>query len=106
MTYHRKALLALGFLAMTPPAWADVITDWNAHAVAFGVDHKIGPPPAERIIAMTQVAMFDAINSIDRKYTPYLVQLPAGADTSREAAAAAAAGTVLASINPKARDEM
>jgi hypothetical protein len=55
---------------------------------------------------MTQAAMFDAVNSIERKYTPYLVQLPADADTSREAAAAAAAGTVLAGINPRGRDEM
>ena len=31
--------------------------------------HNIGPPPAERIIAMTQLAMFDAVNSIERILT-------------------------------------
>lgn len=106
MLHHRKALLAAALLGMAPPAFADVITDWNDQAVAFGVKRNIGPPPAERIIAMTQVAMFDAVNSIERKYTPYLVQLPADAGTSREAAAAAAAGTVLAGINPQAQAEM
>ena len=45
---------------------------------------------------MVHVAMFDAVNSIERRYRPYLVQLPAAATASKEAAAAAAAGTVLA----------
>ena len=57
------------FLGAAPPAFADVITDWNDQAVAFGVKRNMLPPPAERIIAMTQVAMFDAVNSIERKYT-------------------------------------
>jgi hypothetical protein len=106
MTHHRKAFLAIALLGLAPPAFADVVSDWNDQAVAFGVNRKIGPPPAERIIAMTQVAMSDAVNSIARKYKPYLVQLPTDADTSREAAAAAAAGTVLAGINPQAQPEM
>jgi hypothetical protein len=104
--HHRAALVAIAVLGAAPPAFADVISDWNDQAVAFGVNRKIGPPPAERIIAMTQVAMFDAVNSIERKYRPYLVQLPADQNTSREAAAAAAAGTVLAGINPQAQPEM
>ena len=106
MSHHRKALLALAFLGVTPPAFADVITDWNDMAVDFGVQRNLGPPPAERIIAMTQVAMFDAVNSIERKYRPYLVELPTDPATSREAAAATAAGTVLAGINPRAKGEM
>ena len=61
--------------------------------------HKLGPPPAERIIAMTHVAMFDAVNSIEGLYQPYLVQLPAATTVSKEAAAATAAGTVLAGVN-------
>jgi hypothetical protein len=103
---HLNALVAIAVLGLAQPASADVIADWNDQAVAFGVKRSVLPPPAERIVAMTQVAMFDAVNSIDRKYTPYLVQLPADAGTSREAAAAAAAGTVLAGISPLAKDEM
>jgi hypothetical protein len=45
--------------------------------------------------------MFDAVNSIERKYRPYLVQLPTSPTASKDAAAAAAAGTVLAGINPQ-----
>ena len=67
---HRKAWLALALFGVATPAFADVITDWNDQAVAFGVSRNMLPPPAERIIAMTQVAMFDAVNSIERKYQP------------------------------------
>jgi hypothetical protein len=81
----------------------NVIDDWNDKAVTFVVNHKIGPPPDERIIAVTQLAMFDAVNSIERKYRPNLVQLPASATTSKEAAAAAA---VLARINDQAKAQI
>jgi hypothetical protein len=101
-----KTLAAVAIFGLTHPASADVITDWNENAVGFGVLHNIGPPPAERIIAMTHVAMFDAVNSIERKYRPYLIQLAASPTTSKDAAAAAAAGTVLAGINPQTQATM
>ena len=44
--------------------------------------------------------MFDAINSIDRRYTSYRVQLSPAAGTSREAAAAAAAHFTLVRLYP------
>ncbi len=56
------------------PAAADVITDWNEKAVAFVTTHKMLPPPAERTVAAMHVAMFDAVNSIERRYRPYAVQ--------------------------------
>jgi hypothetical protein len=101
-----KALAAVVICGLGQPASADVIADWNENAVSFGVMHNIGPPPAERIIAMVHVAMFDAVNSIERKYRPYLVQLPATQAASKEAAAAAAAGTILVGINPQAQATM
>jgi hypothetical protein len=103
---HRNALAAAALFGLAQPVSADVISDWNENAVAFGVMRNIGPPPAERIIAMTQLAMFDAVNSIERKYRPYLVQLPASPTTSKEAAAATAAGVVLAGVSPSAQAQM
>ena len=64
---HRNALVAIALLGWAPPATADVIADWNDRAVAFAVSHSMPPPPAERVFAMTHVAMFDAVNSIERK---------------------------------------
>ncbi len=101
--HYYTALAAVALASLAQPVSADVISDWNENAVSFTMMNQMGPPPAERVIAMAQVAMFDAINSIERKYRPYLVQLPASPAASKEAAAAAAAGTVLAGINPAAR---
>ena len=39
------------------------------------------------MMGMVHAAMFDAVNSIERRYRPYLVQLPAEPGTSKEAAA-------------------
>jgi hypothetical protein len=103
---HRNTLAAIVLLGLAQPASADVITDWNDRAVAYVLSRGMGPPPAERVIAMTHVAMFDAINSIERRYQPYLIQLSAAAATSKEAAAASAAGHVLAGISPQTRPEM
>jgi PAP2 superfamily len=87
------------------PAAADVITDWNEKAVAFVTARGMLPPPAERTVAAMQVAMFDAVNSIERRYRPYAVQLAGAKDASPEAAAATAAARVLAALHPNAADE-
>ena len=85
---------------------ADVITDWNEKAVEFVTTRNLGPPAAERVMVMVHVAMFDAVNSVERRYRPYLVQLPAALTTSKEAAAAASASAVLASLHPQAEGEL
>jgi PAP2 superfamily len=100
MYANRKVLLTVAMIVMSPTAFADVITDWNENAVTF-VTPRMVPPAAQRAVAMVQVAMFDAVNSIERRYRPYLVQLPAPPTASKEAAAAAAAGVVLASLLPQ-----
>jgi hypothetical protein len=103
--YFSAALRVL--IAATAPlgvglgtASADVITDWNEKMVAF-VTPRAAPVAAQRVGTIVHVAMFDAVNSIERRYRPYLVQLPADAGASKEAAAAAAAGTVLVGLYPQ-----
>lgn len=103
-TNLRNVLMAIALLAPSS-ASADVITEWSQKATTF-VSARLGTAPAERVMAMVHVAMFDAVNSIDRRYRPYLVQLPAKPGTSQEAAAATAAGTVLASLHPQAEGEL
>jgi PAP2 superfamily len=102
------ALITLGVPAT---AGANVITDWDEKAVvvvtplmaSFGANY---PSMAQRIMAMVHAAMFDAVNSIERRYRPYLVQLPAERTTSEEAAAATAAAAVLATVDPKIASEI
>jgi PAP2 superfamily len=91
---------------LATPVSADVITDWNEKTVAFVTARTMLPPQAERVMATVHVAMFDAVNSIERRYLPYRLQLPAAKETSKDAAAAAAAATVLAALHPNAADEM
>src|SRR5712672_2249477 len=106
----RKCLLALAVIAAAPSAFANVITDWDDKAiVAVTPLSSLGgtsPYMAQRMMALVHVAMFDAVNSIERRYRPYLVQLPADPAVSKEAAAAAAAATVLATIDDKTAGEM
>jgi hypothetical protein len=101
------ALLGAAWIAAgaPAPARADVITDWDEKAVAVTLPMPVYP--AQRVMGMVHVAMFDAVNSIEPRYRPYMVQLPADPSTSKEAAAAAAAGTVLqATLDAKAAGEM
>ena len=64
------------------------------------------PPAAQRAVAIVHVAMFDAVNAIEPRYRPYLVQLPAAAATSKEAAATAAAGVALQRLVPQVEKEI
>jgi len=93
------------------PACANVITDWDEKAIAAVVPLASVPSPytpyaAYRMMGIVHVAMFDAVNSIEPRYRPYLVQLPADRATSKEAAAAAAAAAILASIDAKTAGEI
>jgi hypothetical protein len=85
-------------------ARANVITDWDEKAVAIVT--PMPPYTAQRVMGMVHIAMFDAVNSIERRCRPYLVQLPADPTTSKEAAAASAAAAVLATIDSKTAGEM
>jgi hypothetical protein len=60
----------------------------------------------QREVAIVDIAMFDAVNSIERRYRPYLVQLQVVQPISSEAAAASAAATTLAALHPKSADEL
>ena len=85
---------------------ADVITDWNERAVSAGDKARVGNSPTARAIAMVHLAMFEAVNSIEPRYTPYRTRLSADSGTSRDAAAASAAHTVLVKVYPDQTAEL
>jgi hypothetical protein len=105
-----KVLVAASMLCAAPSAFANAITDWDEKAVvAVTPMSSLGgtsPYTAMRMMGMVHAAMFDAVNSIERRYRPYVVQLPAGPATSKDAAAAAAAAAILATIDAKTASEM
>jgi hypothetical protein len=97
------ALLVLLLAVPVTTAAANVVTDWDEKAVGIVQTGTVPPPPtAFRAMAILHVAMFDAVNSIELRYKPYKVRLSATPDTSKEAAAAAAAGAVLIKLFPDA----
>ena len=86
-TISRLSLIVTLIAASVPLARADVIMDWNAKADAIATEKQILPAPHSRALSMMHVAMFEAVNAIDRRYAPYKLTLSADRSTSREAAA-------------------
>src|SRR4030095_2566428 len=79
---------------------ADVIADWNEKAVNAGNTARVGNFPPARAIAMVHLAMFEALNSIEPRYTPYRARLSAGPDASRGGAAPSGAQPVFLRVFP------
>ena len=104
----QKLLLALGLGLIAasaqgsgarPPA-PDVIIEWNALLETVIPVGGLVPP---RQYAMLHIAMFDAVNSIERKYGRYRVNVWAAPISSPEAAAAQAGHDVLVSLYPASK---
>jgi hypothetical protein len=106
MNLRRVLPITIILAGLSGPVSADVIADWNEKAVAFVTKHRMLPPQAERVVASVHVAMFDAVNSIERRYRPYRLAVTTAKDTSKETAAAVAAGMVLAGLHPKDAEEL
>jgi hypothetical protein len=79
---------------------ANVVFEWNQILQdTVPVPHN---PLTPRFFAMTHIAMFDAINAIEREFEPYRVRVRSLGYGSPNAAAAQAAHDVLVVINPAA----
>jgi hypothetical protein len=82
------------------PAQADVISDWSVRAEAIAGEKRISTQLNARAMAMLHVAMFEAVNAIERRYAPYKLNLAADRNASKEAAAAAAGHGILLALYP------
>ena len=83
---------------------ADPVLQWNKNLLA--IVRTAGAQPATvhptRSFAIMHAAIYDAVNAIDGKHEPYLVDLTAvSKSASQSAAAAAAAHEVLVNLYPK-----
>ncbi|MDB5751691.1 MAG: hypothetical protein JWP65_2112 [Ramlibacter sp.] len=102
MSRLRNPLLFSGLLcALVPaPARADMVTDWNDKAVAAVYAARMSPDAQARGLAIMHIAVFEALNSIEPRYTPYRARLPAEPGALPDAAAAAAAHHTLIRLFP------
>jgi len=81
-------VIAMTMLCVPVMASADVVLDWNATALAMLAGQN--PFNQARILAITQLAVFEAVNAVTGEYAPYLGTVSAPAGASERAAAIAA----------------
>jgi hypothetical protein len=98
---HPVCLLTVCVLAAMPRAvHADEITDWNAVLQRAIQTAATAGPLQGRVAAIVHVAMFDAYNGVERRYTPIHVTLEAPRGASARAAVVYAAYTTLSALFP------
>lgn len=103
-----RLVVVLGLAALLAPAAApvgangpkaNVLHEWND---ALQASFPTQGPGTLRPFAMTHIAMFDAINAIEKDYQPFHARPRASDGGSPEAAAAQAAHDILVALNPTA----
>jgi hypothetical protein len=94
---HRHTIRAAAVSAQT-----DQVLEWNQNLLALV--QAPGAQPATihptRTLAITQLAVYDAVNAIEREAQPYLFDELVPRHASAEAAAASAAHRVLLALLP------
>src|SRR5712664_3518216 len=87
-------------------AHADVVTDWNQTTLEVLKAGNMVGNPSSRAMAMVHVAMPDAINSGQGRYTRYVFAAPAAPNASAEAAAVSGARQILLQLVPAQRTKI
>ena len=100
------AVLALGMALFSAPVRADVVTDWNVASFEVMNAANVAGAPAARALAIVHVAMADAVNSVQNRYTRYAYKGAVQTSASAEAAASSAARSVLLAMFPAQRDKI
>ena len=109
----RLFALALLFVLHAPAARAesagtahlpagDLVIQWNQILTDTLRVPGLHPPTirVDRSYAMLHIAIFDAVNSVERRYSPFHVEVRSSMGASTEAAAAQAAHDILSALYP------
>src|ERR1700704_6146422 len=108
MNVLKAAIVGLALMSGNTLVRADVITDWNNTAMDVMKAVNVAGNPWTRSMALVNVSMSDAVNSVQNRYSRYMMtELATDPNASAEAAAAAAAREILMRQYPgqKARIE-
>ncbi len=104
VTYLRIVRMSLVVVLLTASALsdarADAVTEWNEKAGEIVVKAGLGPLPAERVLAMVQASVYEAVNAITKRYPVSDVKLEAVPGSSVDAAVAAANHAMLRKLVP------
>ncbi|WP_368561931.1 vanadium-dependent haloperoxidase [Pseudoxanthomonas sp. UTMC 1351] len=86
---------------VAPDSRQNAVVHWNTIAdQAFAPSQGTNPMAQSRTLAILHASIHDALNAIDRRYTPYTPGLTAAPTASADAAVATAAREVLVSLLP------
>ena len=91
--------ILIAMLAVAPGAGADGVTDANVRAAEI-TSMMAGTPPAVRAMAIVQVSVYEAVNTITGRYPQLRTKLTAAPGASVDAAVAAATRTALLKLVP------
>jgi hypothetical protein len=95
------SILALLVAGLFPArAFADEVTDWNRIMQQVILRGGTSPLVTTRVTAMVTAAVYDAVNGIERRYTPVHADFAAPPGASRRAAAVQAAYETLVALFP------
>lgn len=104
-TWLTWSVVFIGLLTAVSGANADTIPEWNLVTANALQTAKAGTGLAHsRVYAMVHGAMFDAVNTIDRRYQSYAADLKAPHGACPDTAAAVAAHAVLVDLYPLQKD--
>jgi hypothetical protein len=84
-----------------PRLGPDAVLRWNEAALTAIKADNTPPPMAARNLAIVHVAVYDAVNAIEKTHRPFRVETDAPTDASPEVAAAVAAHRALVALYPK-----
>jgi hypothetical protein len=92
--------LAVVVLPGAAAAQSDPVLEWNGHTLTAILTGGTSPTLATRVNAMVNVAMFDAVNGIDRRHRSLYVAPHGAGSASAEAPAIQAAYGILVRFYP------
>ena len=102
VTKHRQwaSFIFAALLIGSPVARADAVCDWNTKVGEIVVSARMGPPPANRALAIANTAVYEAVNAITKRYPAGALKLEVAPGASVDAAIAAANRTVVSKLLP------
>jgi hypothetical protein len=105
VTQWRQAGAALALAVAATAAQADAVTDWTLKQGDIVTESKMGTPPAVRVLAYVNSAVYEAVNAITRRH-PGRVQVEAAPGANVDAAIAAANRAAMLRLMPAQKDSI
>jgi hypothetical protein len=106
MKYSTVAGIGLLLVFAICTAHADTVTDWNQTAIEVMKGANAVGNPWTRSLAMVHVAMADAIDAVQGRYTRSIATVPSVPSAAAEVAAAAAARHILMQLYPNQKAQI